>query len=44
MSAEDALIELQRCADSQFDPQVVAIFMELAREIAPKLQPESEVS
>jgi len=42
-STEMALAELQRCADSQFDPQVVAIFMELAKEILPKLQPESEV-
>jgi HD-GYP domain-containing protein (c-di-GMP phosphodiesterase class II) len=43
LSTEHALAELQRCADSQFDRQVVAIFMELAKEIVPKLQTESEV-
>jgi response regulator RpfG family c-di-GMP phosphodiesterase len=43
MSAESALGELQRCANSQFDPQVVAVFANLAQEIVPKLQQESEV-
>jgi putative two-component system response regulator len=39
LSAEMALAELQRCADSQFDPQVVAIFGQLFEQIAHDLQP-----
>ncbi|MBZ5499037.1 MAG: response regulator [Acidobacteriia bacterium] len=34
-----ALAELLRCADSQFDPQVVAVFSRIFEHIAPNLQP-----
>jgi HD-GYP domain-containing protein (c-di-GMP phosphodiesterase class II) len=39
LSSEMALAELQRCSESQFDPQVVAIFSKLFQQIVPKLQP-----
>jgi HD-GYP domain-containing protein (c-di-GMP phosphodiesterase class II) len=39
---EEALKELQCCADSQFDPQVVAVFLQLADEIFSELKSESE--
>jgi len=38
ISPEMALAELQRCADSQFDPQVVAIFSQLFVQISQNLQ------
>ena len=38
ISPEMALAELQRCADSQFDPQVVAIFAQLFEQISYNLQ------
>ena len=39
---EEALEELERCAGTQFDPQVVATFRRLAREGV--IEPESEAS
>jgi putative two-component system response regulator len=39
LSPPMALAELQRCAESQFDPQVVAVFSRIFEEIAPNLQP-----
>jgi diguanylate cyclase (GGDEF)-like protein/putative nucleotidyltransferase with HDIG domain len=38
-SAEDALAELERCAASQFDPDIVRAFVEAMRR-APRLTPE----
>jgi putative two-component system response regulator len=39
LSPEQALEELQRCAESQFDPQVVAIFGQLFEELMHKIHP-----
>lgn len=39
LSPKVALAELQRCADSQFDPQVVAVFSRIFEQIAHNLQP-----
>ena len=39
LSPKLALAELHRCADTQFDPQVVAVFVRIFEQIAPNLQP-----
>jgi HD-GYP domain-containing protein (c-di-GMP phosphodiesterase class II) len=31
LSVEEALLELKRCAGTQFDPKVVELFVELAK-------------
>jgi putative two-component system response regulator len=42
MSARLALAELERCTDTQFDPQVVAAFTRIYDQVSPSLQPLGE--
>ncbi len=42
LSAKLALAELQRCADTQFDPQVVAVFSRIFEQISHDLQSSTE--
>jgi HD-GYP domain-containing protein (c-di-GMP phosphodiesterase class II) len=38
MSAKLALAELERCTETQFDPQVVAAFIRIYDQVSPNLQ------
>ncbi len=42
LSPHLALAELQRCGDSQFDPQVVAVFSQIMDQIIHNLQPANQ--
>ncbi len=42
LSHDMAIAELQRCSDSQFDPQVVAVFSRIYENIAPDLHTSSQ--
>jgi HD-GYP domain-containing protein (c-di-GMP phosphodiesterase class II) len=41
LSPELAVAELRRCADTQFDPQVVNVFSKIFERIVPHLQPSN---
>jgi response regulator RpfG family c-di-GMP phosphodiesterase len=43
LSPEMAIVELRRCSDTQFDPQVVSVFAQIFKKVEPHLQPAQPV-